>query len=70
MQRLVEKRPGLCFSLRGGAFTPNIYIIFPSIKELKHLMQKPHRRLIDLQGKKKKRQKLNNPKTSGVLKLN
>jgi hypothetical protein len=60
MRRLVEKRPILCFSLQGGAFTPNIYLIFPPMKELKHLMQKPHRRLIGLreEQKKKKQQKI------------
>jgi hypothetical protein len=64
MQRIVEKRPGLCFSLRGGAFTPNIYLIFPPMKELKRLMQKSHRRRIHLQGKGKKKEskEYNNPK--------
>jgi hypothetical protein len=60
MQRLLEKRPNLCFSLQGGAFTPNIYLIFPPMKEQKHLMQKPHRRLIGLQGKGKKKNKKEN----------
>ncbi len=54
MQRLVEQRPNLCFSLRGGAFTPNIYLIFPPMKEQKHLMQKSHCRP-DLYGRRKEK---------------